>query len=103
MDAKKFIHKTTSTMSTPNTFVRRRCTQRRENITQYKRLARDAGPEVQETWQTGFGKDIERMAQGDNKTKTKGKNYIFVMNHTQIKKIYAEGKTPTYARIVVDF
>ena len=43
------------------------------------------------------------MAQGDNKTKTKGKNYIFVMNHTQIKKIYAEGKTPTYARIVVDF
>ena len=43
------------------------------------------------------------MAQGKNKTKTKGKNCIFVMNHTQIAKMYTEGKTPTYARIVVDF
>ena len=43
------------------------------------------------------------MAQGDNKTKTKGKNCIFVMNHTQIAKMYAEGKTPMCARIVVDF
>ena len=74
-----------------------------ETITQYKRLAQDANPEVQETWQIGFGKEIGRMAQGDNKTKTKGKNCIFVMNHAQIAKMYAEGKTPTYARIVVDF
>ena len=74
-----------------------------ETITQYKKLARDPDPEVRETWQTGFGKEIGRMAQGDDKTKTEGKNCIFVMNHAQIAKMYAEGKTPTYARIVVDF
>ena len=74
-----------------------------ETITQYKKLARDADPEVRETWQTGFEKEIGCMAQGDNKTKTKGKNCIFVMNHAQIVKMYAEGKTPTYVRIVVDF
>ena len=44
-----------------------------ETITQYKKLAKDADPEVRETWQTGFGKEIGRMAQGDDKTKTKGK------------------------------
>ena len=43
------------------------------------------------------------MAQGDDTTKTKRKNCIFVMNQAQIAKMYAEGKTPTYARIVVDF
>ena len=74
-----------------------------ETITQYKKLARDADPDVQETWQTGFGKEIRRMAQGDDKTKIKRKNCIFVMNHGQIAKNYAEGKTPTYARIMVDF
>ena len=74
-----------------------------ETITQYKKLAQDAGPEVRETWQTGFGKEIGHMAQGDERTKTKGKNCIFVMNHTQITNMYVEGKTSTYARIVVDF
>ena len=43
------------------------------------------------------------MAQGDNKINTKGKNCIFVMNHAQIAKVCAVGKTPTYTRIVVDF
>ena len=74
-----------------------------ETITQYKKLARDADPEVRETWQTGFGKEIGRMAQVDDKTKTKGKNCIFVMIHAYIENMYAEGKTPTYARMVVDF
>ena len=74
-----------------------------ETITQYKRLARDADPEVRETWQTSFGEELERMAQGDDNTETKGKNCTFVMNHAQIAKMCAEGKTPMYARIVVDF
>ena len=43
------------------------------------------------------------MAQGDDKTKAKGKNCIFVMNHAQIAKIYAKGKTPTYVRMLVGF
>ena len=43
------------------------------------------------------------MAQGDNKTGTKGKNCIFVMTHNEIKTMFARGKKPTYARIVVDF
>ena len=42
-----------------------------ETITQFKKLAQDSDPGVQETWQTGFGKEIGRMAQGDNKTKSK--------------------------------
>ena len=42
------------------------------------------------------------MAQGDDKTKTKGENCIFVMNHAQIANMYAEGNTPTSARILVD-
>ena len=42
------------------------------------------------------------MAQGDDKTKTKGENCIFVMNHAQIANMYAEGNTPMSARILVD-
>ena len=74
-----------------------------ETITQYKKLAKDANPEVRETWQTGFGKEIGCMAQINDKTKTKWKNRIFVVNHTQIIKMCVEGKTPTYACSVVDF
>ena len=62
-----------------------------ETVTQYKKLARDANPETRETWQTGFGKEIGRIAQGEDKTKTKGKNYIFAMDHAQIATMYAEG------------
>ena len=43
------------------------------------------------------------MAQGDEKTKTKGKNCIFVVDRAQIANMYTEGKTSTYAHIVVDF
>ena len=74
-----------------------------ETITQHNKLARDADPEVQETWQTGFRKEIGHIAQGDDNTKTKGKNCIVVMNHSQIVKMYAEGNTPAYVCIVVDF
>ena len=43
------------------------------------------------------------MAQGDNRSGTKGKNCIFVMTHNEIAKMRAKGKKPTYARVVVDF
>jgi hypothetical protein len=41
-----------------------------ETISSYKRLMND--PETAEIWQTAFGKDFGRMAQGDNKTGKKG-------------------------------
>ena len=43
------------------------------------------------------------MSKIKKKTKTKGNNCIFVTDYAQIAKMYAENKTPTYARIVVDF
>ena len=49
-----------------------------ETITSYKKLAYD--PITRSTWTTGYGKEFGRMAQGDKKTGTKGKNSIFVMN-----------------------
>ena len=42
------------------------------------------------------------MAQGDDKTGTKGTNCIFVMTHEEIANIPAD-RVVTYARIVVDF
>ena len=42
------------------------------------------------------------MAQGNNKTGTKGTNSIFVMSHDEIDNIPADWIV-TYARIVVDF
>ena len=50
-----------------------------------------------------FGKEVGRLAQGDNKTGTKGKNCIVVMTREEIKAMFARGKKPTYARIVVEF
>ena len=52
-----------------------------EPTTQYKKLALDTNPEIRDIWSTGFGKEIGCMAQSDKKTKTKGKNYIVVMDH----------------------
>ena len=42
------------------------------------------------------------MAQGDNKTGTKGKQCIFVMSHDEIANI-PKDRVVTYARIVVNF
>ena len=33
-----------------------------ETIIQYKKPTRNTNPEIRETWQTGFGKEIGRMA-----------------------------------------
>ena len=74
-----------------------------ETITQYKKLINDPNPTLRRTWKTAFGKEVGRLAQGDTKTKTKGKNCIFAMTHDEIKKMYAKGKKPMYARVVVDF
>ena len=63
-----------------------------ETITQYKKLANDNNTEVKETWMTAFGKEVGRLAQGDNKTKTSGKNCMFIMNHEKIKDMYAREK-----------
>jgi hypothetical protein len=53
-----------------------------EIISSYKQLMND--PETAEIWQTAFGKDFGKMAQGDNKTGQKGTNSVFVMTHEEI-------------------
>ena len=76
---------------------------RQETITKYKRRANDSpNTQLRETWKTSFGNEVERLAQGADKTKTQNKNCIFVMNYQQIKEMFIKDKKPTYARIVVD-
>ena len=71
-------------------------------ITQYRKLAND--PVTSDIWKEhAFGKEFGCMAQGDNRSDTKGKNCIFVMTHDKIAQMRAKGKKPTYARVVVDF
>jgi hypothetical protein len=72
-----------------------------ETITSYKRLMHD--PAMAKVWQTAFGKDFGGVAQGNDKTGQKGTNSIFVMTHAEIKQVYADKVTFTYAKIVVDF
>jgi hypothetical protein len=59
-------------------------------------------PATSEVWQTAIGKDFGRMEQGDDKTRQKGTNSIFVMTHDEIKLI-PRSQTVTYARVIVDF
>ncbi len=54
-----------------------------------------------ETWQTAFGKDFGRMAQGNKKTGQKGTNSIFVMTHKEIVKI-PKNQSFTYTQVVVN-
>ncbi len=69
-----------------------------ETVTSYRKAMKD--PAMANVWMTAFGKDFGGMAQGDNKTKTKGTNAIFVMTHDDIDKL--QGKKYTYANIVMD-
>ena len=69
-----------------------------ETFTSYKKAMKD--PVIGQIWQTAFGKDFGGMAQGDNKTNTKGTNAIFVMTHADIDKL--TNKKYTYANIVMD-
>jgi hypothetical protein len=72
-----------------------------KTITSYKRLMNN--PKTAKIWQTVFGKDFGGMAQGDDKTDQKDTNSIFVMTHEEIATAKKEGKTWTYARIVIDY
>ena len=71
-----------------------------ETITSFKKLADDSI--TRSTWTIGYGKEFGRMAQGDEKTGTKGEECIFVMNHDEIANI-PKDRVVTYARVVVDF
>jgi hypothetical protein len=44
-------------------------------------------PVTAEILQTAFGKDFGGMAQGKNKTSSKGKNTMFVMTHEKIQQV----------------
>ena len=58
------------------------------------------GPTAAEIWQTAFGKEFWGMTQGNDKTKTKGTNAMFVMNHNNITQL--KGNKYTYTNIVLD-
>ncbi len=69
-----------------------------ETISSYKKAIMD--PRIADVWATAFGKEFGGMAQGDNKTNTRGTNAIFVMTHDDIS--HLKGQRYTYARIVLD-
>jgi hypothetical protein len=60
-------------------------------ITSYKKLINN--PAMAKVWQTAFGRDFGRMAQGDNKTGQKGMNAMFAMTHDKIMLTLAAKKT----------
>ena len=62
-----------------------------ESFTSYKKAMKD--PATAEVWQTAFGKEFGAMAQGDNNTKTKCTNTMFVMMHDNISRL--QGKKYT--------
>ena len=72
-----------------------------ETMSSYKRLMNDS--ETVKVWQTAFGKDFGRMAQGENKTGQKGTNSVFIMTHKEIDIAKATGHKWTYVRVVVDY
>jgi hypothetical protein len=54
----------------------------RQTISSYKKLMHNSA--TSEVWQTAFGEEFGRMAQGCNKTGQKGTNAMFVMTHDEI-------------------
>ncbi len=60
-------------------------------------------PAMAEVWQTAFGKDFGRMAQGCNKTGQKGSNSMFVMTHKEIRHALVAKRFFTYANPVLDY
>jgi hypothetical protein len=71
-----------------------------ETITSYKQLMHDF--QTADVWQTGFGKDFGRMAQGGDKTGQKVTNSVFVMTHKEIDILMKAGHKWIYAHIIVD-
>jgi hypothetical protein len=60
-------------------------------------------PKTAEIWQTAFGKDFVRMAQGDKKTGQTVTNSVFVMTHGKIDIELKAGHKWTYAWVVVNY
>ncbi len=56
-----------------------------ETISSYKKAIMD--PRIADVWATAFGKEFGGMAQGNNKTNTRGTNAIFVMTHDDISRL----------------
>jgi hypothetical protein len=71
-----------------------------KHITSYRKLMQD--PAMSEVWMTAFSKDSGSMCQGDNKTKTKGTNAIFVMDPKDIPNI-PKTQPPTYAKVIIAY
>jgi hypothetical protein len=72
-----------------------------KTISSYKKLMND--PATAEKWQTAFGKDFRGMAQGDNKTRQKGTNAMFVMTHDKIRHVLQLGEKITYGNPVANY
>ncbi len=72
-----------------------------KTISSYRKLMNN--PATMEVWQMAFGKDFGDMAQGNNKTRQKGTNAIFVMTHNKIAHAYCKKKFFTFANPVVDY
>jgi hypothetical protein len=72
-----------------------------KTISSYKKLMNNQA--TMEVWQTAFGKDLGGMAQGNNKTRQKGRNAMFVMTHDKIAYAYHEKIFFTLANPVVDY
>ena len=70
-------------------------------ISSYKNLMNN--PATAEVWQTEFGKDFGRMAQGDNKMGQKGTDAMFVMMRDEIAHALVAGRFFMYTNPVIDF
>jgi hypothetical protein len=73
----------------------------RKTISSYHKLMNDLA--TAEIWQTAFQKDFGGMAQGDNKTRQKETNAMFVMTHDEIAHAYCEKKFFTFTNPEVDY
>ena len=71
-----------------------------EIMTSYKRLTND--PKFKEVWETGFGKEWVRLAQGDKRTGAKGTNTLIILRPYQVH-IISNDHVVTYANIVEDY
>ena len=71
-----------------------------EIITKYSKLSND--PEAREVWITAIGKLFGSLAQGDNRTGTKGTYSLVVLTHQDIRDI-PTNIVVTYGRLAVNY
>jgi hypothetical protein len=72
-----------------------------KTVSSYKKLMHN--PATAKVWQTVFGRDFGRMAQGDNKMGQKGMNAMFVMTHNEISHAHAAKKFFTYRNPIINY